>query len=343
MPTTAVSPDPLSPPQANVPLTDPAWHRWFYSLYEKLLKDGGNFPKLGIQGPEGIAKVTTENQFQRLINFDHGWYVNYSANNGNILYGYACNVRRSSGDAFTVGAQLNAWAARGCTGGVWGIATEAWGLDGFLGGLCGIEPAIINKYNDNRSAKWGIYSIFRNRSDATAPVVGQNRYNYWTIAHYIDATPRSSAGECSGWTKGIFFSDQCLDGQNPIPWNNTSFFVAGQVVTNGGFTWQAITTSQNQVPAAISAYWVRHDYAGNRALAIGIDFSSFSTVSMPRTFAAIRLRDTMQIQWESTGAVASWFDQGGSNRMVLVGNAGTQWLSVDITNGRLYRNGVFLI
>jgi hypothetical protein len=343
MPSPRVSPDPLQPPAAREPFESPVWHQWFYQLYDKLLKDGGNFPTLGIQGPDGtIAKITTENQFQRLINIDHGWYVNYSADNGNIIYGYAANVRRSAGSAFAVAAQLNAYGGRGVTGGIWGIATEAWGQEGYLGSLTGIEPSVLSLESANANAKWAMYPIFKNRAGGT-PVLGTDRYNYYAICCFIDSLDRSASGERCGWTKGIFFSNTWGDTQNPLVWNNSTPYVPGMVVTSGGFAWQCIQSNTNQVPAAVSIYWVKHNWAGVTAKAIGIDFSSVSVTTMGRMFSAIRLRDTMKFEWESTGALSSYFDQGGSNRLVLLDNAGTQWLSVEITTGRLFRNGVFLI
>lgn len=338
-----VSPNPLMPPPQGGSLDDPAWSQFFYQLYQMLMADGATFPSMGIQGKERKGVFTNTDLYQDLVTLDCGIYSNYSSHNGNIIYGFAANVKRSAGNAFTVGAQINAWADKGATAGVFGQALTAVGMPGFLNSCVGHEAMVLQCHNANQAAKWGHNVVFANRFfQAPTPVLGSNRYNYFSVGLVATSLPRSATGERCGWTRFLAAYGEAFDSQIAPAWNNSTMYSPGMVVTSGGLCYQAIQDSVNQLPAAISAYWVQHTAAGTTALAIGLDFSSLPTATLGRMSAGIRFRDTMKFGWETTGAVTSWFDPT-TGRLNIVDNVGTPWLAVDVTNGFLYRNGVFLI
>ena len=333
-----ISPNPLIPPSINVEFNDQAWQEWFYRIYQALLEDGAISSAIRVQGKDGTGSFTADkNMFQRLISLDCGLYADYSSNNGNIIYGFAANVRRSGGNNFTVGAQLNAWGPKNGAGSVFGIATEAHGNDPFTGALIGIETAAISKYNNSLSAKIGIDSVFKDRMEGVNVVssLGSDRYNYNSHACWITSIPRSSTGERCGWTRGISFLGECLDTQNAPAWSAIVNYSYGMVVTSGGLAWQAIQPSLNQVPAVPSIYWVQHTPAGAVTAAVGIDFSSVPLSVITRTASAIRLRDGMRIDYDCTGAVGSLFDNVNGIQRV-VDNAGVLKFGVDVVNGEIH-------
>lgn len=332
------------PPLSDGDVNSPEWRKWFQSLYDATTREGAWLPEVKIGGPAGIKKLWADKYMeQELISIDGGLFSDYSSGNGNIIYGFAANVRRSGGNAPTVGAQFNAYSGRGVSTYCWGIATEAWIEPGATGGAIGTEPAIISKDPNNTSAKWGVDSVFADRSgDNTPPSLGDNRFNYSAFGYVVSGRERSALGEFCGWAKGMWFNEHSLDAQNPRTWNATDVYRPGEVVTSGGQAWQCITANTNQLPALVSNYWVLHNAGGTACLAIGIDFSSLDLTTIGRMSSAIRLRDGMRIHWEVSGVIGTYFDVT-LGRLVLVENAGIPWLAVDVINGDLYRNGVFLI
>lgn len=338
---TPVAVNPGAPPTANVARDDALWDDWFYKVYQTLFEEGGaTFPILRVQGKDGTGSFTaSKNMFQKLLSLDCGLYSDYSSDNGNIIYGFAANVRRSGGNNLTVGAQINGWGPKGGLGSVFGIATEAIGADLFTGPLIGMETTAANVYNNNQAAKIGLDSVFKDRGDGQTTVngVGSDRYNYYSSAHWITSQPRSSTGEKCGWTRGISFLGECLDAQTPPAWSAAVTYNVGQVVTSGGLAWQAIQPHINQVPAVPSAYWVQHTAAGTVANAIGIDFSSLPLGTMARISSAIRLRDTMRIDWEVTGAVGTLFDSTAGIHNLTNLN-GTNLLGVGVATGIIHSN-----
>lgn len=337
--TNQTRPSPGLPPTANVPKDAGAWDEFFYKIYSTLYDgDAARFPRVSVSGKDGSGTFSADkNMFQDLLSLDCGLYSDYTSDNGNIIYGYAANVRRSAGDALVVGAQINAWGPTGGRGGVFGIATTAVGAARFGGSLVGMETTPANFYDDNRAAKIGLDAVFKNRFDGATFVngVGADRYNYYSSAHWITSQPRSSTGEMCGWTRGISFLGECLDTQTPPAWNAAVTYSAGMVVSSGGVLWQAIQTSLNQVPAVPSLFWVQHTAAGVVAGAIGIDFSSLPLTAMGRISSAIRLRDTMRIDFDVTGAVGMAFD-AASSVMQLVMNGAVTKFGVNVTSGQLY-------
>lgn len=336
-----ISPDPLLPPPQGGQLSDPAWTRWFFQLYQMLMADGATFPKVGVQGRERVGHLANHNLFQELITLDCGMYSDYTSASGSIIYGFAANVKRSAGTAFVVGQQINAWGDTG-TGSVFGQALVAVGQNNFTEALIGSESMTFNMYNDNRNAKWGYNAVFANKGPT--PVLGGNRYNYFACGMVFSSEQRDAVvNEFCGWTRGLLFVDWSLDSQNPPAWNAAVTYGGGQVVLSGGQCWQSIQANVNQLPAFVSVYWVPNSGAGDaNARAIGIDFSSMGVTTIARMGSAIRLRDTMKFGWESSGVIYSQFDPA-LGRLTLVGNAANARLAVDVATGFLYRNGVFLI
>lgn len=334
-------PVPGLPPSARVPRDAHSWDEFYYKIFSTLYDDNGaRFPKVSITGKDGTGTFSADkNMFQDLLSLDCGLYSDYTSDNGNIIYGFAANVRRSAGDAYTVGAQLNAWAPVGGRGPIFGIATTALGADRYTGPIVGMETTPANVYNDNRSAKVGLDAVFKDRGDGVTTVngVGADRYNYYSSALWVTSQPRSSTGEKCGWTRGLSFLTECLDAQTPPAWSAVVTYSAGMVVSSGGVLWQAIQTSLNQVPAVPSVYWVQHTGAGVVANAIGIDFSAVPAVTLGRTASAIRLRDTMRIDYEVTGTLGSWFDPAvGLFRVADLRGAAAPWFGVYVATGQLF-------
>lgn len=317
------------PPLAPIP---EEWRRWLYHVFLTIGYSGqGTFPKLQV----GAATWTSENAAQDLINLDKGIYVNYSSTVAGIIYGFACNVRRAAGSQFVVGAQINAYANRGVTGGVFGLATTAWAEAGSNSDVTGYEPNIVCTDPDTQKVKWGIYNVFKNRKDgatAAAAGLGSNRYNLYSSAFVVESQARSSVGEYCGWSVGLDFHDQWCDQQSPPAWSAVVAYVAGMTVTSGGLLWRAIKASTNQAPAAGSLFWVQRTYAGTNDLAVGIDFSTMSVATMARMASAIRLRATQYFHWEETGAIGSKFDAVTSIH-TLSDNQGASRFAVDVGTG----------
>lgn len=344
-------PPPPEPEEVKGPEGVGAMQRWLYSLYETTLKDGGSFPKVSVTSPnDGAGSFTNENLFQDLVTLDRGLYSNYFTDKNVIAYGFACNVRRSGGAALTVGAQINAWGDPTGTGkgeGVFGANFVALGPRGHTGALIGIEVSPA-EFNDSTVApKIGVESVFINRQDLGAAVLaglGANLYNYNSKCFSVSSIPRSSAGEFCGWYTGLQFGPGSLDASNALAWNAVTTYQTGQLVTYLGGYYRAIAPSLNQIPAPVSAFWVF--YLNN--LAIGVDFSITDIATMARISSAIRLRDTMRIDYDAQGVIGQFYDPF-NGRMVLCSNLGLgappldRVLEVDVLTGFLYRFNVFLI
>lgn len=329
--------DETLPPDPSVDVNDPGWHKWFYNLYERTLKDGGIFTKVKVEGKDGTATFSAERMWFRALTLDAGLYVNYTSDNGNIIYGFAAAVRRSGGKSLTVGAQLDAIGGRNAGDAVFAAALEAWGEPGFQFPIIGAEIAAINQSNNNVSAKTGLAIIFKDRPDGATTVIdglGSNFYNYDSAGIVFDAQGNSATGELCGWSRGMQFIGSSLNTQTPRAWSAAASYQAGMVVSSGGVLWQAIGNSLNQVPAAGSVYWVQHTTiaVGLTEQAIGIDFSSLPLATIANISDAIRLRDGMGFGWDAFGAIRTWFDFT-NGRHVLSDNSGTRRFQVDVASG----------
>lgn len=344
-----------SPPQGLVPITDDAWRRWLTEVVWPLIGAGwngsppqGTFPQLQI----GKAQWTNDNAFQELINVDQGIYSTYSSAVQQIIYGFACNVHRSGGNALTVGAQINAWGEAGSTGDVYGIACTAL-VQPFSASrnIIAIEPDIASASSTNTGQKWGNNTVFKNRGDGITAVtegIGSNHFNYAAYAFVLTSQNRSSAGEYSGWNTGIQFLDAWGDVVLPLIWSSSATYIPGDLVVTGGLNWKCVVTNTNSSPTTVNVNWVQYGnltegttfgFAG----AVGIDFTPLGTVTMARMTSAIRLRNSMVFHWEETASVGSFMDSANT-RLVLVGNWNTgprtytRQFQVDVSNGNLWVN-----
>lgn len=330
----------FAPPPGQVPIDDQSWRRWLTDVVWSSIGRGvgssgpqGTFPQIQV----GKASFTRENEFQELLNVDQGLYVNYNSTVQAIIYGYACNVRRSGGNAFTVGAQINAYGGVGSTGDVYGLATTAiCEPSSSVRNIIGYEPDVGSFYNNNTGVKWGINPVFKDRSDsqlsgATTDGLGSNYFNYQAIGVVFTSQTRSTTGEYCGWTVGLDFLDGWCDQASVPAWNNTTTYGSGAIVSNGGVLWKAIVPNTNVVPAA-GATWVQRTYSGTNNLAVGIDFTSMSTTTGGRMASAMRLRSAQSVHWEETGAVGTSFD-AVSAVLNLCTNQGTQVFGVGVTSG----------
>lgn len=326
------------------PITDEAWRRWFTEVVWPIIGAGvgnsgpqGTFPKLQI-GTTTISPIGTP---QAGLLFDQTVLVEVTDTRNAILYGGVFSiVGAASGASQVVGAQIDGTvsAHSGATE-VWGAALEAIAYPNTATNIVGIEPAVVN-FNDNAPllAKWGVNPVFKDRTDtATASFngLGSNYYNYFAEAVVLTAQARSTDGEFCGWNCGLDFLDGCLDTSTVPAWSSTFTYSPGMIVSSGGVLWKAIQTSLNQAPIAGSAYWVQHTYAGTTNLAVGIDFSSMSTTSMARMASAIRLRSSMYMHWDETGAVGTLFNATTSIHHVC-DNQGNLRLGVDVGTGLIY-------
>lgn len=327
-----------SPPQATVPLSDESWRRWFTEVVWPIIGQGWLGSGNQVTCPQfqvGKARFTNTNAFQELLTVDQGLYVNYSATDNNIIYGFACNVHRASGVPYVVGAQINSWLdGKGCAG-IFGVVGQAV-IGPFLDSapLVGSEFAIGNQTSNHQAAKWGTNIVFKDRTGSTPTEgLGSNLYNYFAEGAVFTSQARSSSGEYCGWNCGIDFIDGSLDASNIPAWSATTTYSAGMIVSNGGTTFKAIQTSLNQVPAAVSNYWVQHGIAGSTINnAVGIDFSSTSITGMGRIASAIRLRNTMYIHWEESGGVGTAMDANNAI-LRLCDNQGTMKFGVKVATG----------
>lgn len=333
----------IPPPPSNEDAGE--MQRWLYSLYDKALRDGGSFPKLTVSSAnDGDFKLEAHNLWQDLITANRGIYVDYSTANSNIVYGFACNVRRTNGpdvDGFVVGGQINAWACDNAAA-AFGGNILSLGSRRHTGALIGCEFSAVPENDNSLAPKIGGEYVWISRANFNG-AIGSNRYNYFSRAMRIGSIA-SLIGELEGWNVGVQFVSGGLNAENPPTWDATINYAAGQTVIYLGAYYKAIIGNLNQVPAAVSAYWVPHRSAG----AIGVDLSSLDITTMGNVASAFRVRDTMRYDFNAEGTVGQFYDPF-TTRMVLVSNLGLgaapadRVLEVDVITGFLYRFGVFLI
>lgn len=330
------TPQPPSLAAAGISDNEGQVGKYFNDLFNATLKDGGTFPKVNIEGDNFTSTFSNENMWFEALTLNSGLYVNYTSQNGNIIYGFGCNVRRQAGKAFTVAAQLNAWAGRGAGAAVFGAAIQAVAEPGFVEAIIGSEVLTGNEESASINRKWGINPVFANRVNIGGPMplgIGSDRYNYNTAAFVLTSQTRSSTGEKCGWTRGLQFIGDCFDQQIPPNWSATQFYTAGMVVISGGRVWHAKLDNLNQAPAVPSTYWSYNSPAGTTAYAIGLDFTLIT--NGPRMASAIRLTDYMYIHWEATGTIGSYYDSV-QGLHILSANNGAPRLMVDVVNGFLW-------
>jgi hypothetical protein len=335
---------PGNPPPVGVDLQSSEMQEWLYSIYERTMGQGGVFPSLRISSPNsGDAVFTNENFYQELLTLNCGIYSNYTSDNGNIIYGFAANVRRSGGEAFVVAGQLNAWSTDNGQA-AFGANLVAVGSRYHTGALFAQELSPVPSNDDNRSVKVGSELVWISFADKTG-TIGADRYNYSSRGIRFSSIT-SLIGELEGWGVGMQFLTNSMEVENAPNWSAADTYLPGQLVfyVAGGRYYRAIQSSINQVPAPVSAYWVLQ--LDNKA--IGIDFSTLSVGTMAKIGSAVRVRDTMRIDYNAEGTIGQLFDVA-TGRMVLVSNLALgaapadRVLEVDVITGFLYRFNVFLI
>lgn len=328
-----VAPKAEAIPPEGTPITDPSWQKWFYSVYNTTLKDGGVFPKMALH-KNTIATFTLDDEEYEVVTLDKGFYCKHTTTIGNIAYGFATNVVRAAGNNLVVGAQINAWKNRGVSTTAFGVATEARSMPGSDGSCVGIETSIINMVNTNVFAKRGLDVVFKDREDSQTGVyetLGSNRYNCNSQGITFTSQSRSTAGEFCGWSIAMLFIGDCLDFSSPPAWNNTTVYGAGQKVTSGGKVWIAQVVNVNVVPAGAPT-WIQHSINTTDG-AVGIDFTAMTNASaLTRMKSAIRMRDETFLHWDETGVIGTTFD-AANGRLVLCDNNGNRRFQIDVANG----------
>ena len=132
-----------------------------------------------------------------------------------ISYGFVAGLTRVTGSEspmqdFTVAAQLTARNDRGVDQWAFGVAAEAWAMEGSRSILVGAESAVINEEASNTNPKIAVSAVFKNRRDGGPHPGGpmnDNSIAYWTT---------SQSG--TGFQRGLVFDRGSLhagDGQRP--------------------------------------------------------------------------------------------------------------------------------
>lgn len=113
---------------------------------------------------------------------------------------------------FSVGGALRAYSA-GINGATWGVAVEA--INGPLANnsaLIGAEILIGSRSAYNDANKWALNLILRDRvGEMLESPIGGNEFNENSVAIQVDALPRSSLGEFSGWNTFAKFNAHAFD------------------------------------------------------------------------------------------------------------------------------------
>ena len=265
---------------------------------------------------------------QDLLTVDNGIYVAYESSATDIVYGFAANVLRTSGNFLTVGSQCSAIVTSGITATAFGSNFNAVGLSGYASALVGQEIDVASFTPNNTSNKYGLNIIFFDRTSGSANPgqysytfpfgtytsagggIGNNTYNKNAKAIVIESQERSATGEYCGFMRGIEFGEYSLD---------------------------------SEFDAA---------YAGSRAYPIGINFSGMhyyggtDPVTSFNMEAAIALRDFQSIWWNrdpataatATNKVRTYFN-AATGRWIIE-NGGTERFGVSVSTGGFYQNGV---
>lgn len=340
-----------APPPLGETLESSQMQQMLYQLYERTAQNGIVGERLRISSPRnGEAKFENHNFYQGLVTLNMGLYSDWTTDQGMIAYGFACNVRRSDGSAITVGGQINAWGGTtqvARTQQVFGANLVALGPKGHIGSLIACEVSPVPFGDDSLAPKIGIDNVFIIGYDrGLAPVLGANLYNYYSSGTRYTAIPRGPNGEYCGWAVCEAFLSGCMDLQNAPNWSGSVTYGAGQLVFDAsvGRYYKAIFGNTNNLPSASPAFWVLH--LDNKA--IGIDFSSIDVTTLSRIGSAIRVRDTMRIDYNAEGTIGQLYDPN-TNMMVLVSNLALgaapadRVIEVDATTGGIYRFGVLIL
>lgn len=333
---TAFSSADFIPPDPTTPFDDPAWHDWFGKVYDTLFSNGSAFNKITMQGSRKSYTISTEQLDQDdVITVNCGWYSNYTSNSGNIIYGMASNVRRSSGNALAVGGQFSAYANAGVNTIIFGGNFAAIGEMGSNSSLVGLEINAASKDSNSRGAKWGLDFVTATYSAPQG--LGGNLYNYKAVAIAFDSNPRSAVNEFCGWNVGLEFHPASMDLTLAPAWSAIITYYAGDVVSSAGVLYKAIFGSLNSAPP--NANWATYSIAGGYGInnyAVGIDFSMLDPTTLGRIWSGIRLTSLLPIHFDSRGTIGTFYD-GPNDRHVVSsyynGAATNRWMEVEGTTG----------
>ena len=124
-----------------------------------------------------------------------------------ISYGFLAGLTRVAGSAeahsdFTVAAQLTARNDRGVHQWAFGVAAEAWSMEGSRSTLVGVEASVTNQEPSNREFKIANNAVFKNRLDgADDPGAPMNENS---IAYWVTSQPGT------GFERGLVFGQGSL-------------------------------------------------------------------------------------------------------------------------------------
>ena len=162
----------------------------------------------------GQVSIDPPSASSQELRINSGVAVAYDANASGPVYGVLTDVHRVAGSGTTYAAKHTARAEAGATGATVGASQEVWNAAGAIGAITAARAVVYSQAADSSAAKVGVQVTFRNRPETLAGVVsgiGANKHNTAAAGILLDAQARSTAGEFSGWNRGIEFSAGSLD------------------------------------------------------------------------------------------------------------------------------------
>ncbi len=156
----------------------------------------------------GSAAIQPANSVDPRLSVNAGWDVTLNASGPFDATGYRATVTRVNGSGRTSGGVFEASAQLGVNTPVDGVVGFVESQQGSAAPLLAGEFQVRNKDSSNSSAKVALRSVYSNREELSDVVpIASNRYNTATIAHEIVAQAPSSAGENSGFERGVVFRE----------------------------------------------------------------------------------------------------------------------------------------
>lgn len=292
-----------------------------------------------------------------LAQLNRGLYVYHVTNHASAVgYGYATQVRRSSGTGLIVGAQIGAITMGNHNSLTFGGAFEAWKAGTSTGESIGLESSIVQTvHNDVEHARVGFDVVFKNREDnatvggaspnilAQAGVgTGSNQYNANSWAIQVSSQSRSDSGATYvGWNRGFRFRNGWCDVAKPMTHNSARAYTGGDYVVSGGTNYIAVQDVPIGIAIGNTAYW---SSLGPGTLngpsgtinAIGIDFAGIDGTTAGRMAGAIRLRGDMPILWDTEGIIGTKFNP--ATGLWSITNAGLASTVFDVDVGSTLAN-----
>lgn len=346
--------DPINP-------TDGANRRWVLDYVTSLTIDGNNLLPLNNTwtGTNAFTQAVTMGSAVwdpithvalDLLGMSKGIYVQHTTNNATqIGYGFATQVRRSSGFGLIVGTQIAAMTLGSHTALTFGGAYESWKGKDAVGGSVAMEVAVVQlNHNDPNYPRIGLDVVFKNREDNatqggnaqnvlgdTGYGTGSNYYNANSWAMQISAQNRSdSDATYCGWNRGLRLRHAALDTAKVSPYSAVKPYDPGDYVTYAGLVY----VSKEILAAGVApsgtithtASWA-YLHAGTTRDAIAIDLSGIDTVTASRVRAGIKLRGLMPVMWDTEELITTLFDPITSKFSFR--NGGTEFLGIGVSTG----------